>query len=175
MAYKITGCVREHLYRYSLTVRTDCDSGRSLIVIQCNPSVARENVSDPTVGKVSIWAEENGFSDVVFLNLFAYVSPQASDLEGKSYEYLLGPKNDDILAEHLNADAIVVLGWGGNVPVPDSSYRRRLTEIKQLLDRARVTPNHVGALSYGKYPRHGRMWNTGNRTLSALDWRAIIA
>jgi hypothetical protein len=144
-------------------------------VIQCNPSVACENKSDPTVGKVSIWAEESGFSEVVFLNLFSYISAQTTDLVGKSYEDLVGPKNDEILARHIKNGGLVVLAWGGDVPVPDSSYLRRLTEIKQLLDHAEITPNHVGTLSYGKYPRHGRMWNKGNRKLSVLDWGAIIA
>jgi hypothetical protein len=113
MAYKITDCFCEHPYRYSLTVRTDCNSERSLIVIQCNPSVARKNVSDPTVGKVSIWAEENGFGEVVFLNLFAYVSPQTADLVGKNYEYLVGTKNDEILARYIKNGGLVVLAWGG--------------------------------------------------------------
>jgi hypothetical protein len=164
MAYKIIDCFRENPYRYSLTVLTDCNSERSLIVIQCNPSKACENMSDPTVGKVSIWAEENGFSKVLFLNLFACVSSQPVDLKGKS---------DEILARHIKNGGLVVLAWGGGVP--DGSYQRRLTEIKQLLDHAEITPNHVGALSYGRYPRHGRMWNKGNREISVLDWGAIIA
>jgi hypothetical protein len=35
--------------------------------------------------------------------------------------------------------------------------------------------HHVGALSYGTHPRHGGMWNKGNRDLSVLDWEKIHA
>lgn len=175
MAYKIIDCFREYPHRYSLTVRTGCSSQSCLIVIQCNPSTARENASDPTVGKVSLWAEENDFYEVVFLNLFAYISSQKATLEGKGYDHLVGPQNDDVIAHYIKNGNLVVLAWGGKLPVPNRSYQQRLKEIKQLFDDAVVTPNHVGKLSYGKYPRHGRAWNMDNRKLSVLDWNAIIA
>ncbi len=128
---------------------------------------------DVTVGKVSIWAEENNFSVVVFLNLFAYVSSRTAGLVGKTYQQLVGQKNDDVLTNHIKNSITVVLGWGGDLPVPDSIYNRRLVEIKRILDQAGVIPNHVGALSSGKYPRHGRSWNKANRKLSPLEWEAI--
>ena len=94
MGYQITDCKRDETYRYSLSVRTGCQSGNHLVVIQFNPSVASENNSDPTLGKVSLWAEVNNFSEVVFLNLFAYISSYTIDLAGKDYDSLVGPNND---------------------------------------------------------------------------------
>lgn len=175
MSYEITGCERNETYRYALFVDTSCNSTNELVVIQCNPSVANERKSDPTVGKVSNWAKENGFGRIVFLNLFAYISPHTDDLIGKSYDYLVGPKNNEILEKHINNRCTIVLAWGGDVPVGNQIYYQRLNAIKEILDKAGVQPYKVGALSYGTHPRHGRMWNKGNRDLSLLRWESIIA
>jgi hypothetical protein len=175
MGYQITDCERNETYRYSLSVRTDCQSGNRLVVIQCNPSVASENNPDPTVGKVSLWAEENNFSEVIFLNLFAYIYSYTIDLAGKGYDFLVGPNNDKTLKKHISSKTTVVLAWGGDVPVPISYYKQRLCCVKDILDSASVKPHKVGTLSYGTHPRHGRMWNKNNRKLSALEWVEIIA
>ena len=172
--YSIVECDLEHPYRYSLTVETRCKGEKTLVVIQCNPSVAKFNRSDATVGKVSIWAEEYGFGRVIFLNLFAYISPRITDLVDKSYECLVGPRNNEVLASNIGIGAIVVLAWGGDLPLCDDLYKHRLGEIKNLLDRAAVQPYHVGSLVRGRYPRHGRSWNIGNRELSACHWDSIL-
>ncbi|WP_341661157.1 DUF1643 domain-containing protein [Vibrio sp.] len=175
MSYVITGCERDEIYRYALFVETSCNSEDELVVIQCNPSVANEEKSDPTVGKVSIWAEENGFGKVVFLNLFAYISPCPKDLIGKSYDYLVGSKNNQILEQHINDWSTIVLAWGGDVPVENKIYYQRLSEVKEIMDKTGAQPYKVGALSHGTHPRHGRTWNKGNRELSTLYWESIIA
>ncbi|MBP5996372.1 MAG: DUF1643 domain-containing protein [Azonexus sp.] len=176
MGYKIRKdeCYSEGPYRYVLAVDTDSGSDKTLVLVQCNPSVANGKRSDPTVGKVSYWAEENGFKTVVFLNLFAYVSSDTANLEDKSHDLLVGPKNDETLAKYIVHGSTVVLAWGGSVPVSNEHYLQRVTEIKQRLDHAQVTPYRVGNLSYGRYPRHGRMWNKGNRQLLPLEWSAIL-
>jgi len=174
MGYKILNCARDDTYRYSLNVKTDCISDKKLVVIQCNPSVANEDQSDPTVGKVSLWAEENSFSEIIFLNLFAYISQYTSDLEGKDYSFLVGSKNDETLKKYISSETTVVLAWGGDVPIKHHLYIKRLNEIKTILDDANVTPYKVGALSYGTHPRHGRMWNKGNRELSQLNYNEIL-
>jgi len=175
MSYEITGCERDETYRYALFVETSCNSTNELVVIQCNPSVANEGQSDSTAGKVSVWAEENGFSKIVFLNLFAFISPYPKDLIGKDYQFLVGPKNNKVLKHHINNDATVVLAWGGDIPIEKAMYYQRLNEIKEIMDKAGVEPYKVGALSNGTHPRHGRGWNKGNRDLSKLSWSAIIA
>lgn len=172
--YSIVECDLEHPYRYSLTVETQCKGEKILVVIQCNPSVAKFNLSDATVGKVSIWAEEYGFGRVIFLNLFAYISPRISDLVDKPYDYLVGPRNNEVLASNIGNGAIVVLAWGGDLPLCDYLYKRRLGEIKNLLDVAGVQPYHVGSLVRGRFPRHGRRWNEGNRELSVCRWDSIL-
>lgn len=178
MAYKLPEKVTlgDTRYRYSLTTTTDAKGRNSLVVIQCNPSLASSGRSDSTVGKVSVWAEENGFSTVTFLNLFAYISPHQSTLGDLSFEELVGPGNDEhIRAAVTTLGTTVVLAWGGLDPVISRHYARRLVEVKRILDQSRVSPHHVGRLSYGKFPRHGRMWNKGDRDLKPIDWETILA
>lgn len=171
LGYKLGECQLEHPYRYSLVADTDCRSENHLIVIQCNPSVATNKGSDPTVGKVAIWAEALGFGRVIFLNLFALISSQPSALAGKSFEHIVGPRNDEILFNQLKSkNCTVVLAWGGSIPIKAEYYKRRLVEIKKHIEDAGHIAHHIGALSHGIYPRHGRMWNKGNRDLWTLDW-----
>ncbi|MGP1681246.1 MAG: DUF1643 domain-containing protein [Giesbergeria sp.] len=172
MTYTLTECQEESDYRYSLRAQTAALGGASLVVIQCNPSRASGTRSDPTVGKVSNWAEENGFSSVTFLNLFARRSPRVHEISHLSYSELVGPRNNEVLASHAGGDSTVVLAWGSTLPVPDDLYHQRLAEIRDLLAGHPV--HRVGALSGGRYPRHGRMWNTGNRTLEPLMWSALL-
>jgi len=175
VTYQLGRCDEESQYRYLLTVKTDNSSGKKLIVIQCNPSNATDKVSDPTIGKVSKWAEDNNFSNIIFLNLFAYITPYTSDLKGKKYDELVGPNNDKVLLEQLvNRDCVVVLGWGQIKDIENNIFKERVRKVKQYIDNAGIQPYHVGALSGGRYPRHGRMWNKGNRNLSILDWADII-
>lgn len=171
MGYKFTECLEGEHYRYVLRAETDCQDGGRLVIVQCNPSVASANRSDPTAGKVLSWAEENGFSNITFLNLFARRSPQVSAIDGMAYEVLVGPRNDTIIKKYAVQDATLVLGWGGDLPVTEDQYVRRITELKMLLNGH--TPHVVGALSYGRYPRHGRMWNSGNRDLREIRWSVI--
>lgn len=172
MGYTLTECQEEQDYRYSLLARTEAAGNLSLIVVQCNPSRASGTRSDPTVGKVSNWAEENAFSSITFLNLFARRSPSVHEISHLSYVELVGPRNDEVLARHTARSSTLVLAWGGTLPVPEELYLRRLVELRKLLGGR---PAHrVGSLAYGRYPRHGRMWNTGNRTLKALEWSELL-
>ena len=172
MAYTLTDCLEEPDYRYSLVARTDASGSRSLAVVQCNPSRASGTRSDPTVGKVSNWAEENGLSSVTFLNLFARRSPQVHEISHLSYVELVGPRSDEALTRHAASASTLVLAWGGTLPVPDELYCKRLAEVRALLAGRQV--HRVGSLSGGRYPRHGRMWNAGNRKLEPLEWSELL-
>lgn len=172
MAYSLTECLEDPGYRYSLVAKTDAAGDTSLVVVQCNPSLASGTRSDPTVGKVATWAEENGFSSVTFLNLFARRSPLVHEISHLSYRELVGPKNNDVLARYAAGDATLVLAWGGILPVSDELYRERLVELRELLSGRPV--HRVGALVNGRYPRHGKMWNAGNRKLEPVEWSELL-
>lgn len=173
VAYKITACEEEPGYRYALHVRTDADSESGMVVVQCNPSRASGMRSDPTVGKVSKWAEENGFGSVIFLNLFARRSSSVAEIRNLAYSELVGAENDSAIARYGKAGSKLVLAWGRSLPVPESRYVQRLLEVRDLL--AGRPLYRVGALVGGRYPRHGRMWNADNRTLAPLAWSEILS
>lgn len=172
MAYALTDCIEEPYYRYSLVARTDARGSESLAVVQCNPSRASGTRSDQTVGKVSIWAEENGFSSVTFLNLFARRSPKVDEISHLSYAELVGPRNDETIARHAAHSSTLVLAWGGTMPVPNELYLNRLAELREMLAGRQI--HRVGSLSGGRYPRHGRMWNAGNRKLERVEWTQLL-
>jgi hypothetical protein len=132
MAYRLMHCDEEPNYRYSLAVETDAKGVEGLVVVQCNPSRASATRFDPTVGKVSLWAEEKGFASISFLNLFARRSPDVSEISHLSYSDLVGPKNDAVLAHHSSMDATFVFAWGARLPVPRHLYERRLREIQSF-------------------------------------------
>ena len=172
MTYALTDCHEEQDYRYSLLATTGAAGSASLVVVQCNPSRASGKRSDPTVGKVATWAEENGFRSVTFLNLFARRSPTVHEISHLSYAELVGPRNNEVLAHHATGSSTLVLAWGGSLPVPEELYRQRLVEVWQLLGERAA--HRVGSLAHGRYPRHGRMWNADNRTLELLEWNELL-
>ena len=175
MAYRLGACDLEPPYRYSLEVHTDAPGRRRLLVIQCNPSRASSSGSDPTVGKVAHWAEERGYARVIYLNLFALISSDPRALQRKRYRTIVGPRNDEVLRAHLTMrGSTVVLAWGAGIPVSGQIYRRRLEDLRILIEEVGRPVHHVGALSRGTHPRHGRMWNRNNRELKALIWPSIM-
>lgn len=172
MPYRITHSDEESNYRYMLQVRTDAPSETILNVIQCNPSMASTSRSDSTVGKVSLWAEEQGFGTIHFLNLFARRSPHVASISDLAYAELVGTKNNEVLRHHCQPNSLLVCGWGATLPVSKQQYHQRLLELQALL--AGIELNRVGAMVAGRYPRHGRMWNAGNRDLLPLGWDVLL-
>jgi hypothetical protein len=113
-----------------------------------------------------------GFASVTFLNLFAKRSPAASEISHLSYGDLVGAKNDAALVRYRTSEATLVFAWGATLPVSLLLYERRLLEIQCIFSGRSV--HHVGALAAGRYPRHGRMWNAGNRSLQPLSWSELL-
>ena len=174
MTYTLGDCDLQGPYRYSLCVDTQSAASGLLLVMQCNPSNANSRRADPTVGKVAHWAAASGFGTVVFLNLFARISPYPEALRHLRYAQLVGPRNDEVIATQLQRpDPTLVLAWGAGLPVGRQRYTRRLTEIRQLIVGRGIPIHRVGQLTAGGFPRHGRMWNGDNRQLLPLDWTAL--
>ena len=65
------------VHRWIRETYADALSGRRLVVIGKNPSMADERRSDPTFTSVQAWAARYGFSRVCFVNLFALRTPTA--------------------------------------------------------------------------------------------------
>lgn len=95
-----------------------------------------------------------------------------NDLMGKDYDIIVGPRNDSVIKVYLKLHPTVIFGWGGNVPIYKNYYDKRLNELKMMFYS--IKPFCVGALSYGKYPRHGLMWNKNNRDQRELNWEELL-
>ena len=137
-------------------------------MIQINPSLANRRRSDPTVGKVKKWAEEKNYGVVYFLNFFAIVSPKQEKIENLGFGLLVGPKNDAFIAGNpISSDVVIATGKPkGPLAI---YYEKRKIEIISILHGRRLF--HVGDLTKGGFPRHGRMWNLSNRDLRELEWK----
>ncbi len=158
--------LREGEYRYRLD-ETPQGGGRGRVaIIQMNPSLADGNRSDPTVGKIKVWAEGN-YGLIVFLNLYAFVHPKQDEIPVMDYLRLVGPRNDSVIRDEVASADKVIVAWGRPKGILKTHYLRRVSEVFEILDGIRIF--RVGGLSHGKYPRHGRMWNEGNRNEVAIS------
>ncbi|PYQ55295.1 MAG: hypothetical protein DMF78_02555 [Acidobacteria bacterium] len=170
--YSITACCESPGYRDRLDVSTDLPRGRHVLVVQLNPSTGNLARSDPTIGKVSIWACQNGFAKVTFVNLFAKRTPYPRDL-ARSYsaaDQEREPHQDAKLLEAIADADVVVVAWG-RVPArfrKSAHFRRRHRRLRELIGNRPV--HAVGEPCRDGSPRHGRTWNGANRCLRTYDW-----
>jgi hypothetical protein len=164
----------DSVYRYRLDAEIDSVTQSRLVVIQINPSKAgsgkfRQLKSDATVGKVCNWAYRKSFSQVSFLNLFAFIATPQDDLRGQPYDLLVGPRNDEFIATTVVKASTVIVAWGEPLGVSPSDYCRRLSEVKSLVTGIQLFT--VGPLIKGRYPRHGRVWNAPHSDdLRVVSW-----
>jgi hypothetical protein len=163
--------VIEGNYRYRLDEQPLGNGVLRLAVIQINPSLADGRRCDPTVGKIKKWSEGK-YGLIVFLNLFAYISPQQTEIAEDDYQVLVGPQNDTIIREEAQQADKVIIAWGKPGGVFITHYQRRIKVLFALLDGIQLY--RVGQLSHGKYPRHGRMWNGNNRTEYAVEFSGLL-
>ncbi len=171
--YRQVFCHQTRIYRYRLDVTTECRGQRSLALVQLNPSVANSDRSDPTLGKVARWANENGFARLVLMNLFAFRTAHQSDLIGQPYRRVVGPQNNKAIEDSIANSQTIILGWGEPTRAILPLLNRRITDIRQLCGRRRI--HVVGALVKGRYPRHGLLWNEPDRDVRPCEWAKLIA
>ena len=101
------------LYRYELTRVWGVDD-RRLIIIGLNPSTADGKVDDPTIRRCASFAQREGCTGLVMLNLFAYRATRPTDLIERAVDPI-GPRNREVLAKHADALAgPAVAAWGSN-------------------------------------------------------------
>lgn len=169
--YSIKNAEIEGNYRYVLHAETSCSGDKRLAVIQINPSLASNARSDATVGKVANWAQRQGYKQVVFLNLFAYIHPHQDEIPNLPYTILVGPRNDEIIRKYAHPGYDVIAAWGRPAGLLRQHYAERLSQMKELLSDLSIL--HIGGLSYGRFPRHGRAWNKKNDQKNKLHWNTI--
>jgi hypothetical protein len=174
--YKIVETIGSSLHEYRLAVSTDVQTGRHLLVVQLNPSTGDGNLqkSDPTIGKVSIWAYHHGFEKVTFVNLFAKRTPYPRELALTYSEADVAHEThqDEKLDEAIAAADVIVFAWG-SVPArlkTSGHFQRRYQRLRELIGKRAVQA--VGSPCRNGSPRHGRTWNTTDRCLRTYDWES---
>ncbi len=131
-------------YRYRLDRKISDKPGRAAWIM-LNPSVAGEEVNDPTATRVINFTDDWGYGTATIGNLAALVStdPKALKLHGAP----IGPYNDEHLHEIVLGADIVIAAWGSSYP---KGMAYRVAEIRRRFgDRL----HHLGLTKNGD-PRH---------------------
>jgi hypothetical protein len=146
-------------YRYILS-RDWKEEGDILAFILLNPSIGDEKILERTTTGCMNRAHRLGYSGMVVMNLFAYISTNPAEL--KKVMDPVGPFNDSIIesffekAEHQPGKIDVIAAWGRN-----GRYLGRDKEVVRLVRRPLMclgqnkdgTPKHPLHLSYDELPR----------------------
>lgn len=109
--YKYAQISEDGRYRYVLTRRWG--AGATVAWIMLNPSAADAEVDDPTIRRVIGFSKREGFGQAVVLNLFAFRTPEPSELAATADP--VGPENDKILARFGGPNPhVTIAAWGAH-------------------------------------------------------------
>lgn len=140
-------------------VFSDCDAYRYLLwreradlyatpgtVLWCmlNPSTADELVLDPTLTRVDRFTARLGYARWEVVNVFALRSTDPAGLHHIADP--VGPDNDRVIAERMDAAAVIVVGWGA---FPLAAERAR-----QVVKMAAGKLLHCLGTTQAGWPRH---------------------
>lgn len=116
---------KDKIYRYTLS-RTWDSTKPTVLFIGLNPSIADENVDDPTVTRCINFAKDWGYGTLLMANLFAYRTTYPKEI------YLIddpiGKDNDYYLLECVKQSDLIIACWGNN-----GTYMDREKIIKELV------------------------------------------
>jgi hypothetical protein len=105
-------------------------------------------------------------SNLYVANLFGRRSRHPEKLNSLSYDEAVVEGNDGLLALMAGDVELVVAAWGNANGIRASWYRRRVTEVVDLLGQDRLTS--FGTTAHGQ-PRHCYSWRFGRQTLQ--EWQ----
>lgn len=149
----------EGLYRYSLTREwgADLDACRRVCWIMLNPSTADAQDDDPTIRKCLGFSRRLGFDAFVVVNLFAFRATDPKDLVRafKQGRAVVGPKNEQAIADAADRSSLVICAWGAGVRSVDPRF-----SAEDAVDRAIGRHPQVrclGRCKGGSEPRHPLM------------------
>lgn len=160
-------------YRYWLRVPfKDTLSTKTLCVILKNPSAATKIICDNTVSKVCNVAKNNGYSEVIILNLFPYRSTQAKAVLNfynmPDFKNIM--KKNLCIVQKICKENDVVFGWGTNT-ISSSKQSKAIYDkaIKNVILSIKSKTYYVKSCSCMnkscncqhpdvRYPLHGLRW-----------------
>ena len=116
---------KDKIYRYKLS-RTWDSTKPTILFIGLNPSIANENVDDPTITRCINFAKDWGYGTLLMANLFAFRSTYPKDI------YLIddpiGKDNDHYILECVKQSDLIIACWGNN-----GTYMNREKVITELV------------------------------------------
>lgn len=144
-------------YRYRLWRVWDSSKPKACFVM-LNPSVADENILDPTVSRCKKRAEMLGYGGIEIVNIFALRSTDPKAL----YEVddPVGPDNLKAIHDAVKDSAIAVCAWGTHGAFGETG--RAIKEVLQFIFTSKIhylklnsdgSPAHPLYLPYSLKPR----------------------
>lgn len=116
---------KDKIYRYTLS-RTWDPTKPTVLFIGLNPSIADENIDDPTITRCINFAKDWGYGALLMANLFAFRSTYPKEI------YLIddpiGKDNDHYILECVKQSDLIIACWGNN-----GTYMDREKIIKELV------------------------------------------
>lgn len=128
-------------YRYCLWRRWAW-GGEQVMFIGLNPSTADHTQDDPTIRRCIWFAKSWGFSGLVMTNVFAFRTTVPAELDFTAD--IVGPSNDEVLAEQKDKVSLIVAAWGAHCP------KEREEEVCRVIGS---TIHCLGVTKDGR-PRH---------------------
>lgn len=151
-------------YRYALRHRWDeLYIEKALVWIGLNPSTADARVLDPTLRRIRIFTQREGFTAFWMLNLFALRSPYPEILRNATDP--VGKHNDRWIARKVAKAERIVVCWGNACPV---ILRGRIEAVHALLEAREADVCCLGRNRDGT-PKHP-LYLSGRTKLEAYAW-----
>lgn len=125
-----------------------------LFIFGINPSTANDQILDPTMRKVEVFALRNGFDGLVMLNIYPLRSSYPKNLP-LSCNKSLHWQNIEVIQRYLQSAErpIVWTAWGNSIK--ERFYLAEcLIEIAKNIDTTSVDWQHCGSLTKLGHPRH---------------------
>lgn len=148
------------MYRYWLE-RT-WSGEHALPFIMLNPSIADDNIDDPTIRRCIGFAKREGRGGIIVVNLYALRATDPKQLKVASNP--IGPDNDghigDVAEWAAKAGVPVVCAWGTH------ASRARADKVMRLIQRSGAKMVCLGKTN-GGHPKHP-LYIKGDQELEAL-------
>ncbi len=127
----------DNKHRYELSRHWDL-SKSDILFIMLNPSIASENIDDPTIKRLINFTKEFNYGGFFVANLFTYITPYSKTLDTSSGLTKLNLKT---IKNFVNKAEEVVYAWGNSIKEPE--------ELKNLVENPKCfgrnlngTPKH---------------------------------
>jgi hypothetical protein len=134
-------------YRYQFSCEWG-DSGRFVTFVMLNPSVGNQEQEDATLKKCVTYAKRWGYDGLNVVNLFAYISPEPTEL--KHQVDPIGPDNNRHVLEAIQNSEKVIAAWGQSIRT--GFVKTRIRETLELLSSVDVYTLELTVC--GEFPKH---------------------